>query len=332
MAISDAVPAAARQTGAVAAVLAMPERRKKSLLTILRQQWLLLLLLAPAIIWIVVFNFYPTLLTIPMVFKDYKVMLGIWKSPWIGFGNITRAFEAPDFWQVLANTVILSAMRLAAGFFPPIILAILTHNLRLNRVRRICQSVTYLPHFVSWPVVWGIVLVLLSPGSGVLTTMLRSIGLHLPDLFMNSVYFRPLVVFSGIWKEIGWGMIIYLAVLSGVEPELYEAATVDGAEWHHRIRYLDIPSLKPVAVLLLTLSLAGVLSAGFEQVYLFLTPLTYDVGDIIDTWVFRRGLMGAEFGLGTAVGFWKSVIGLILILVANKLARRFAGQGLWGSS
>lgn len=303
--------------------------RTKPLHVRLRQQWMLLLLLAPAILWLVVFNFYPTLLTIPMVFKDYKIMLGIWDSPWIGFGNITRAFEAPDFWQVIGNTLVISAMRLTIGFLPPIILAILTHDLRLPFVRRISQSVAYLPHFVSWPVVWGIILALFAPGSGVLVTLLRTLGLHFPDIFIDSNYFRPMVVLSGIWKEVGWGAILYLAALSSIDVELYEAATVDGAEWYHRIWYITVPSLIPVIMLLLTLSLSGVLNAGFEQVYLFLTPLTYEVGDIIDTWVFRRGLLGADFGLGTAVGFWKSVVGLILILVANKLAQRFAGQGLW---
>ena len=299
----------------------MLEEREVALTVRLRRQWLLLLLLAPAVIWTVVFNFYPTLLTIPMVFKDYKVMLGIWDSPWIGMGNITKALEAPDFWQVLSNTLIISSMRLVAGFFPPIILALLTHDLRIAVVRRVAQSLTYLPHFFSWPIVWGIVLALFSPSFGVVVIALNRIGINFPDIFINSAYFRPLVVLSGVWKEVGWGTIIYLAALSSVEVDLYEAAVVD---W-----YISLPGILPVVTLLLTLSLSGILSAGFEQVYLFLTPLTYDVGDIIDTWVFRRGLQGADFGLGTAVGFWKSVVGLILILVANKVAKRLTGSGIW---
>lgn len=308
---------------------ALLKERKVSLLVRLRRQWLLLLLLVPAVIWTVVFNFYPTLLTIPMVFKDYKIMRGIWDSPWIGMGNIAKALEAPDFWQVLSNTLIISSMRLVAGFFPPIILALLTHDLRIAAVRRVAQSLTYLPHFFSWPIVWGIVLALFSPSFGVIVTTLDKIGINFPDIFINSAYFRPLVVLSGVWKEVGWGTIIYLAALSSVEVELYEAAVVDGAEWYHRIWYISLPGILPVVTLLLTLSLSGILNAGFEQVYLFLTPLTYDVGDIIDTWVFRRGLQGADFGLGTAVGFWKSVVGLILILVANKVAKRFTGSGIW---
>ncbi len=310
-------------------VSAVPRARSKGLLVRIRQQWLLLLLLAPAIVHIFVLNFYPTLLTIPMVFKDYKVMLGIWGSPWIGMGNIERALQSPDFLPVVRNTIIISVMRLGFGFFPPIILAILTYDLRLHYVRHTCQSLTYLPHFVAWPVIWGIVLATFAPGSGVLYTAFHSWGIQFPDIFINSAFFRPMLVLTGIWKEVGWGAILYLAVLSGIEQELFEAAIVDGAEWYHRLRYITLPSLKPVMILLLTLSLAGILNAGFEQVYLFMNPLSYEVGDIIDTWVFRRGLQGADFGLGTAVGFWKSVVGLVMILVANQVALRFAGQGLW---
>ncbi|MGQ9682176.1 MAG: ABC transporter permease [Anaerolineae bacterium] len=311
------------------AASAASANRRHGLLTTLRQQWLLLLLLTPAVIWTVVFNFYPTLLTIPMVFKDYKVTLGIWGSRWVGFGNITRAFAAPDFLRVIGNTLIISSLRLVAGFFPPIILAILTHDSRIARVRRVCQSVTYLPHFLSWPIVWGIILALLSPSNGIIVTLFRNLGTHFPDVFVDSRYFRPLVVLSGVWKELGWGTIIYLAALSGIEPELYEAAVVDGAEWYHRTWYITLPGIIPVVTLLLTLSLSDILNAGFEQIYLFLTPLTYEVGDIIDTWVYRRGLLGADFGLGTAVGFWKSVVGLVLILVANKAAKRLTSHGIW---
>ncbi len=302
--------------------------RKYSLFSV-RRQWLLYVLLAPAILWIVVFNFIPTAMTIPMVFKDYNIMKGIWGSPWNGLENMRAAWESPDFLRVVRNTLEISLLRLAAGFFPPIILAIFTHELRLARVRNITQAVTYLPHFLSWPIVWGIVLALLNPADGVLITALRHAGVEPIDVFMQPGWFRPLLIASAIWKELGWGTIIYLAALSGIEPELYEAATVDGAEWYQRLWHITLPGIKPVMVLLLTLSVSGLLNAGFEQVYLFYSPINYDVADIIDTWVFRKGLLGANYALGTAVGFWKSVIGLILILIANKLARQFAGQGIW---
>ena len=304
-------------------------RRRVNVLVALRKHWLLYALFAPTLILIVVFNFIPNILTVPLVFKKYYLLKGIWGSPWIGLGNLEALWKSPDFLIVLRNTIIISVYRLVFGFFPPIILAILTHDLLLKRVRRITQSITYLPHFFSWPIVYGIVLALINPANGVIITFLRGWGLDPGNLLVSEAFFRPLIVITGIWKEVGWGAIIYLAALAGIEPELYEAATVDGAEWYHRIIYITLPGIKPVVTLLLTLSLAGILSAGFEQVYLFYSPLTYSVGDIIDTWVYRRGLLSADFGLATAVGFFKSVVGLLLILTANKLAKRFAGQGIW---
>ncbi|MCS7015629.1 MAG: ABC transporter permease subunit [Gemmatales bacterium] len=296
---------------------------------ILQKYWLLYALFAPTLALIIVFNFLPNLMTVPLVFKKYYLLRGIWDSPWVGLANLEALFTSPDFGIVLRNTIVISVYRLVFGFFPPIILAILTHDLLSHRIKRITQSVTYLPHFLSWPIVYGIVLALINPANGVIITFLRNMGFTPENLLVSETFFRPLLIITAIWKEVGWGAIIYLAALAGIEPELYEAATVDGAEWYHRIFYITLPGIKPVVTLLLTLSLAGILSAGFEQVYLFYSPLTYSVGDIIDTWVYRRGLLSADFGLATAVGFFKSVIGFLLIITANKLAKRYAGQGIW---
>ena len=295
----------------------------------LRKYWLLYALFAPTLVLIVVFNFIPNLMTIPLVFKKYYLLRGIWDSPWVGLANLEALFTSLDFSTVLRNTIVISLYRLVFGFFPPILLAILTHDLLYNRVKRITQSITYLPHFLSWPIVYGIVLALINPANGVIILFLRSMGLNPENLLISETFFRPLLIITAIWKEVGWGAIIYLAALAGIEPELYEAATVDGAEWYHRIFYITLPGIRPVVTLLLTLSLAGILNAGFEQVYLFYSPLTYSVGDIIDTWVYRRGLLSADFGLATAVGFFKSVIGFVLIIIANNLARRYTGQGIW---
>jgi putative aldouronate transport system permease protein len=177
--------------------------------------------------------------------------------------------------------------------------------------------------------VYGIVGALLNQADGVVITALRELGLQTPNVLVSETLFRPLLVLTGIWKEAGWGSIIYMAALMGIEPELYEAAMVDGANWYHRIYHITLPGIRPVVTLLLTLSLAGILNAGFEQVFLFYHPLTYRVGDIIDTWVYRRGLLSADFGTATAVGFCKSVIGLFLVLTANRLAKRLTGQGIW---
>lgn len=301
----------------------------ETVVLMLRKYWLLYALFAPTLLLIVAFNFVPNLMTIPLVFKKYYLLRGIWDSPWVGLANLEALVTSPDFGTVLGNTIIISVYRLVFGFVPPIAIAILTHDLMLNAIKRIAQSVTYLPHFLSWPIVYGIVLALINPANGVIIMFLRSAGFTPENFLVSETFFRPLLIITAIWKEVGWGSIIYLAALAGIEPELYEAATVDGAEWYHRIFYITLPGIRPVVTLLLTLSLAGILNAGFEQVYLFYSPLTYSVGDIIDTWVYRRGLLSADFGLATAVGFFKSVVGFLLIVIANHLARRYAGQGIW---
>lgn len=303
--------------------------RRVGLLVAIRKYWLLYTLLSPTLILLVVFNFIPTLMTIPLVFEKYYLLRGIFASPWIGFGNIQTAINSPDFWPVIRNTVVISLLRLIFGFPAPIILAILTYDLVSERVKKVCQSFSYLPHFLSWPIIYGITLALLNPSDGVIIGLLRSLGLHPPDFLISDTWFRPLIVATSMWKSTGWGMIIYLAALAGIPPELYEAAIVDGANWFDRIIHISWQGIKPVTVLLLTLSLAEILNAGFEQIFIYYSPLTYDVGDIIDTWVYRRGLLTGDFGTATAVGFFKSVIGLILILAANKLAKRYAGLGIW---
>lgn len=304
-------------------------RRKSRLIADIRKYWLIYALLSPTLVLFLVLHVVPTLMTVPMAFEKYYLLRGIFGSPWIGLGNLQVALNSPDFWPVIRNTVVISLLRLVFGFPAPIILAILTHDLLSERIKRISQSVTYLPYFLSWPIVYGITLTMLNPADGVLITFAHTLGVHPPDVLTSDTLFRPLLVVTGMWKETGWGMIIYLAALAGIPPEMYEAALVDGADWLQRIVYVTLPGILPITVLLLTLHLANILSAGFEQVFIFYSPLTYDVGDIIDTWVYRTGLLTGDFGTATAVGFFKSVIGLILILSANKLARRVTGQGIW---
>ena len=291
--------------------------------------WLTYVLLTPAMVCFAALTIYPTALTVPLVFKDYKLMKGIWGSPWAGLQNIEVMVRSPDFYPVIRNTVLISLYRLGLGFFPPIILAILTYDLRIGVVRRVSQSLTYLPYFLSWVVMYGIVLALMNPSDGVLIMLLRNLGLDPPDPYIEPAYFRSMLVVTHVWKTVGWGTIIYLAALAGIEPELFEAATVDGADWYHRIWYITLPGIRPVIALLVILQLATILNAGFEQVYLFYSPIVYSVGDIIDTWVYRRGLLSAEYGVATAVGFFKSVIGFILIMGGNAISKWLSGRSFW---
>ncbi|XID90211.1 ABC transporter permease [Paenibacillaceae bacterium WGS1546] len=301
---------------------------RPSLLVRMRRYWFLYLLFIPVIVYYVVFRYYPIVVQGVLAFKDYKLSLGVWDSPWVGFDNFAYAFSRPEFYNVLENTVIISLLRIAFGFFPPIVLAILLFDLRSSLLRRISQTILYIPHFFSWVIMYGIVFALFS-NTGLVNQLLESFGGAAQNFLMAPEWFRLLIVGSGIWKEIGWGTIIYLAALTAVDPSLYEAAKIDGAGPLQRIGHITLPGIRSVVVFLFTLSLGSVLSAGVEQILLFYSPATYEVGDIIDTFVFRQGLSQLQYSMATAVGLFQSVIGLVLILTANRLARKYAGTGIW---
>ncbi len=294
----------------------------------MRRYWFLYLLFVPVIVYYLVFRYYPIFLQGILAFKQYKLSSGIWGSPWVGFDNFTYVFARPDFYNVLENTIVISLLRIAFGFFPPIVLAILLFDLRSSWLRRVSQTILYIPHFFSWVIIYGIVFAMFS-NTGMVNQLIMGIGGSEQNFLMAPEWFRPLIVGSGIWKEIGWGTIIYLAALTGIDPSIYEAAKVDGAGPLQRIRHITLPGIRPVVVFLFTLSLGSVLNAGVEQILLFYSPATYEIGDIIDTFVFRQGLNQLQYSMATAVGLFQSVIGLILILSANWLAKRYAGTGIW---
>ncbi|RED54465.1 putative aldouronate transport system permease protein [Cohnella phaseoli] len=302
--------------------------RRPSLVIRMRRYWFLYLLFVPVIVYYLVFRYYPIFLQGILAFKQYKLSSGIWGSPWVGFDNFTYVFARPDFYNVLENTIVISLLRIAFGFFPPIVLAILLFDLRSSWLRRVSQTILYIPHFFSWVIIYGIVFAMFS-NTGMVNQLIMGIGGSEQNFLMAPEWFRPLIVGSGIWKEIGWGTIIYLAALTGIDPSIYEAAKVDGAGPLQRIRHITLPGIRPVVVFLFTLSLGSVLNAGVEQILLFYSPATYEVGDIIDTFVFRQGLNQLQYSMATAVGLFQSVIGLILILSANWLAKRYAGTGIW---
>lgn len=294
----------------------------------MRRYWFLYLLFVPVIVYYIVFRYYPIAVQGILAFKQYKLSFGIWDSPWVGFDNFVYAFGRPDFYNVLENTVIISLLRIAFGFFPPIFLAILLFDLRSSWLRRISQTILYIPHFFSWVIIYGIVFAMFS-NTGMVNQLIAGLGGNEQNFLMAPEWFRPLIVGSGIWKEIGWGTIIYLAALTAIDPSIYEAAKVDGAGPLQRIRHITLPGIRPVVVFLFTLSLGSVLNAGVEQILLFYSPATYEVGDIIDTFVFRQGLNQLQYSMATAVGLFQSVIGLILVLTANRLAKKYAGTGIW---
>lgn len=289
----------------------------------------LFLLLAPVIIWYTVFAYGP-MYGIQLAFKDYFIRDGIWGSPWVGFKHFEYLFTAsPDFWKIIKNTLIISFYHIIFGFPAPIILALLFNELRFSFFKKVAQTISYLPHFLSWIVIGGILITLLSPNSGVVNYIIQWLGFD-PIYFLGSEkYFRFTLVMSGIWKEIGWGTIIYLAALASIDSQMYEAAVLDGANRWKQTLFITIPSILPVIAILLILRVGSVLDAGFDQVLTLYSPAVYGVADTLDTYVYRIGLQNFQFSLTTAVGLFKNVVGLILVLFANFITKKMGQEGLY---
>ncbi len=300
--------------------------RQNRYLTNVRKHWMLYLMALPGVLYFIIFKYVP-LGGSMIAFQDYQIMKGITGSKWIGFDNFTFLFTYQDFYNVLRNTAVIALYKLVFGFPAPIILAVLFNEVRHMLAKRVMQSLFYLPHFLSWVVVGGIVFELLS-NKGVVNIFRGWMGME-PILFMQQErFFRPIVVLSGIWKEIGWGTIIYLAAITGINPNLYEAAVMDGANRWKQTIHITLPTMFPTILTLFLLNIGNFLELGFDQVYNLLTPMTYSVGDIIETYVYRAGVLQGQYSVTTAIGLFQSVIGFALLWTFNRLARK-TEQGLW---
>lgn len=286
------------------------------------------LMLFPAAFFFILFHYVP-MYGITIAFKDFRLDLGLFGSPWIGWEHFERLFTGNDFRRALRNTVVISGLHLAIGFWAPIILALLLHEIRIRWFVRTVQTFTYLPHFFSWVILGGIVIMILSHG-GPLNTLLGWFGLGPVAFLTEGPTFLSTLILSSIWKGAGYGAVIYLAALSGISPDLYEAAKVDGASRWQQVRHITLPALRPTIVILFILNLGHFLDAGFDQIYNLYNPLVYNVGDIIDTYVLRR-LQSLDYSLATAAGLFKSAVGAVLIVLANYLARRLSDgeEGIW---
>ncbi|MFC5648645.1 ABC transporter permease [Paenibacillus solisilvae] len=285
------------------------------------------LLILPTIIYFAIFTYAP-FYGITIAFKDYKIIAGIMDSPWVGFKHFEAMFTSEKFPALLKNTVIISMYRLLFGFPIPILFALMLNEVRNIWFKRFIQTITYFPHFLSWVVFAGIIYNFIGP-SGIINLVLANTGLEKFNFTTNPDVFRTLVVITAILKEFGWGAIIYLAALSGIDSQLYEAAKIDGAGKLRQIWHITLPGIRPIIALLFCLQLAGILDAGFDQIFMFLNPALYDVGDIIDTYVYRLGILQSQFELATAVGLFKGIIGMILIITANTIIRRMGEKSLW---
>jgi len=300
-----------------------------------RKNYDMYLLLIPGLIYAVVFKLLP-LLGISIAFVDYNMFAGsnpiqaILKSDFVGWKNFARVFRKTEFLQALRNTFIISFMKIGCVFPLPIIFALIIHSVSAMRFKKVVQTIIYLPHFFSWVVVSGIFMSILS-STGIVNTAMKNWGLiDEPVLyFMDQKIFRWLLVFTDAWKEVGWSTIVYLAALTGVDQELYEAAVIDGARKLQQLIYITLPSILSTIILMLVLRVGSIMDAGFGQILVMYNPTVYKVADIIQTYVYRIGLGKMDFSLGTAVGLFNSVVALVLVLGTNMITRRLSGKSAW---
>ncbi len=317
-------------TGAIVEVLpplTLPARkgRWRTISRDLRRNRQVYLMLLPVLLYYLIFHYGPMYGAV-IAFEDFNPVKGIFGSRWVGLQNLQDFFSSVYFTRLIFNTLAINVIDLIVGFPAPIILALLITELRWNPFKRLVQTVTYLPHFISVVVVVGMLFDFFAR-DGLVNEMLASTP---PTAFMQSPeWFRQLFVGSGIWQHVGWGSIVYLAAIATVDPTLYEAAKVDGANRFQQIRHITIPGIMPTIIILLILRMGTMMTVGYEKIILMYNPLTYETADVISTYVFRRGILQADFGFSAAVGLFNSVINFALLIAANKISRRVTETGLW---
>lgn len=288
----------------------------------------LYLLLIPALIYYITFHYAP-MYGATIAFKDFNIMKGILRSPWVGFEYFRVIFNLHKFWQVFRNTIVISLLRISFGFPAPIIVAILLNEMGSMKVKRTIQTLIYLPHFISWVILGGILVNLLSINGGVVNQFIMMVRDEPIGFLTDPRYFRGTIIGSMIWKEYGWGTVIYMATLAGISPELYESAAIDGASRLQRIWHITLPHLVGVISVLLILRIGRMMQAGFEQIFVLYHPAVYTVIDILDTYVYRIGLADGKFSQATAVGLFRSTVNFLLLITANKIAKAANQYGIY---
>ncbi len=286
-----------------------------------------LIMFAPVAVYFILFKYIP-IGGLVIAFKNYHFLHGVWGSEWVGFKNFAMLFTDPATVHTIRNTLLISVLSMAVGFPFPIILAILFNEIRMMWFRKSLQTLLYLPHFLSWVIVGGMVITLFSQETGIINSIWEKLtGRTYPFMYQEPSW---LAIFlgAGVWKEAGFGAIIYLAALGNIDPHLYEAANLDGANKLRRIWHITLPGIMPVIVLMLILGMGRVMEVGFDQVYMLQNPVVSNIAEVISTYIYRMGLQGAQFSITTAMGMFEAVIGLILVMISNGIARRF-NQSLW---
>lgn len=289
---------------------------------------LLYLMILPGLLYFLIFKYGP-MFGLVIAFQNFKPSKGVMGSEWVGFEHFNRLFTEPDFLQILTNTLVLFGFSLLFYFPIPIILALMLNEVRSTGFKRLFQSLVYLPHFMSWVIIVSISYVMLTMDGGIINSLIESLGFEKINFLLSSEWFRPTYVIQVIWREAGWGTIIYLAAMAAIDPQLYEAARMDGAGRLRQIWHITLPAIRSVIILLLILKIGDVLELGFEHVYLLLNSMNRDVAEIIDTYVYTVGIQQGKFSYSSAIGLFKSLIGLILVMLANRLAKKFGEEGVY---
>ena len=293
----------------------------------IRNRWMYFMLL-PGVLYFLVFKYIP-MWGVLIAFQDYSPFGGFWNSPWVGAKHFLIFFGEPQFGMLLRNTLILAVYNLVFFFPLPIVIALMLNEIRKEAYKRLIQSLIYIPHFISWVVVVGIAYILFTTEGGIVNELLLALGGEKINFLLNAAWFRPMIVGEMIWKETGWGTILFLAALAGVDPQLYEAAKMDGAGRWRLMWHVTLPAIRSTIVILLILRLGHFLDLGFEQIFLMLNPMNREVGEVFDTYVYERGILQGNFSYSTAVHLFKSTVGILLVVGANYFAKKAGEEGIY---
>lgn len=317
--------AAAKTTIAPATATGFKDTIKKAI----KKDLLLYLMFLPVLAYYLIFRYAPIIGAFIISFKNYEPALGLVDSSWAGFEYFRQFLNSVFFWRLIRNTLAINMYLLLFGFTAPIILALMMNEIGADRFKRLVQSVTYLPNFISTVVVVSIVITFLSPSTGFVNNVIANFGAQKINFMSDAKYFWGIYTFMNIWQTTGYGAIIYLAALTGINPELYEAARIDGANRWHQLWNITLPGIAPTITILLLMRIGHLLEVGYESIILLYNPSIYDTADVINTYVYRRGILNGDYSFATAVGIFQSVIGLILVIWANKAARKYSEASLW---
>lgn len=316
-------------TAAGAGFGSQPQRKNNRRISkiIARDRWLYFMLL-PGIIYFILFKYLP-MWGVLIAFKNYQPFLGFWHSDWVGLKHFTRFFSEPTFWMLFKNTVILALYNLVFFFPLPIVVALMLNEVRKEFLKRFVQTLVYIPHFFSWVVVVGIFYILFTVEGGVVNELIVKVGGERVNFLISSEWFRTMIMTEVVWKETGWGTIIFLAALAGVDPGLYEASKIDGAGRWRQLWHITLPAIRSTIIILFILRLGHFMDTGFEQIILMLNAMNREVGEVFDTYVYSVGINQSQFSYSTAVGLFKSVVGLVLVLATNALAKKAGEEGIY---